>query len=359
MSIEIKLTSDFRELSSFVERLDKEQLKRTAEIAPSIHRIAKIRGRIPEGRDVPDIYFDLVHFEGKHMPPEDFKERLKFLIALESSYYPVASNLAVGSARGMGLYERTPDFIDQAKSLVAKIVWVGWKPELGEKFLDLHKRIMGTLNRFLVLAWRRTNFSIPFGYIETSELDTTVPYHELEAASPRIRPIFRLRNATGHLSLPSIISAISPEGHLGKIATLAVMGYYPDGHGLGAVAKELGVKRERLTACLDEVLEKLAETPETGSIPDKSIKDFVKELQNKGVLKYKSGKNVEITNPRLRLLGREVAANGSDKRERAIISLARKIKNDTFVYDIKDIAERTGSSRQVVRGVINRVAVSS
>ncbi len=297
MSTEFRLTSDFKELGCFVEGLDERQLRMVAEITPSIHRIAKIRGRVPEGKDISDICFDLVHFEEKQISLLELKQRLAFLMALESSYYPVASNLATNCALGTGLYERIPDFVDGAKSLVAKTVWIRWKPESGENFLDLHRKTLGSLKNFLVHVWRKDNASIPFAYIETSELETGVAYNESYTVSCRAKPIYRFRDAASHLSLSSIISAIGQEGHLGKVAILALMGYYPDGHGLGAVAKELGIKRERLIACLDEVLAKLAETSERGNIPDRSIKDLVEELQGQGVVRYKSGKNIETTNP--------------------------------------------------------------
>src|SRR3989344_9466355 len=112
--------------------------------------MARLRGRPPGTCDIPDILYDLHSFQDIYMNTGELRQPLRSLVLSESLYYKLAENLAVKNAKDFGFHERLPDFIDIAKESVTRIVWINWKPEDGENFIDLHKRIIGTLRRHLV-----------------------------------------------------------------------------------------------------------------------------------------------------------------------------------------------------------------
>ena len=358
MSVEFRITSAFQDLTEIAyERNTSEEWRRVFGVKPSIGRIVKLRGRLPAALDIPDILYDLSDFTGVTVHQNELLRNLSKLTELESTYYPLAENLAASTALSCGLYERIPDFIDVAKDLTARVVWIRWRPEKGEDFIDLHRKIVHELRKGLVFAWNRNFYHQPFSYLEPKRLTRSLPYQEVDNSSPQVRPIFRLRTATGHLSLPSIIAGVENARHLEGIATLTIMGYYPDGRGLTGVAKKIGVKTETLSAAIDSASSVLSLTQD-GVRPQRSIRQIVEELIEQPVMRYPSGKNVERTNPRLKLFElREIPLHLSE-REKEIVHLAIQHQKGALTYSSEDIANLVGLSKVVICRIIRKVANS-
>lgn len=356
MSVEFRATSDFRELAQIAEQRNASpEWREVLEIKPSIGRVVKLRGRLPTATDIPDILFDLTDFAGISMSHKELLKHLSKLAEIETTYYPLAENLGARAAISSGLYEKIPDFIDVAKDLTARIVWVRWRPEKGEDFIDLHRKIIHQLKRGLVFGWNRNFSHEPFSYLENYELVRSTPVQEIDNKSPQARPIFRLRAAARHLSLPSVIAGIEKAKPVERIASLALMGYYPDGRGFTEVAKEIGVKRETLSEALDRASDVLIQT-QNGVLPQRGIREIVEDLIETAVMRYPSGKNVQRTNPRLRLFELEEMPTGISAREKEIVFLATQHRNGTLIYSSEDIAGKVGSSKPIVCRVIKRVA---
>ncbi len=357
MSIEFRITSEFGDLSKIAEeRNASPEWRKIFEIKPSIGRIVKLRGKLPTAIDIPDILYDLSDFSGINISPVELLEPLSKLAELEATYYHLAENLGTRAALSCGEYERIPDFIDLAKDLTAWIVWVRWKPHRGEDYIVLHRKIVHQLKQGLILGWSRAFQHRPFSYFEKYELERGTSFQEVENKSPQVKPIFRLRAATNHLALPSIIAGLENVYPLERIASLALMGYYPDGRGLVGVAKEIGVKKETLSAALDRASEILIQT-KNGITPRKSLRRIVEELKQVPIIRYPSGKNVERTNPRLKLFGISKLPENLSSRERKIISFAIRHKEGVLIYSSKDIADKIGASKSMVCRVIKRAAV--
>lgn len=356
MTVEFRVTSQYQDLNEIaLERNASEEWRKALEVKPSIGRIAKLRGRLPTVNDIPDILYDLSDFEGVYMSEDDLLGRLSKLAELEATYYPLAQNLGTNAALSSGQYERIPDFIDVAKDTVARIVWVRWKPQKGEDFIDLHRKIIHGLKRTLLFGWNRSFLLRPFSHIENYELARSTPVHEVDNKSPQVKPIYRLRAAARHLSLPSVIAGIEKARPVERIASLALMGYYPDGRGFIGVAKEIGIKRETLSEALDRAGEVLLDT-QNGEFPQRGIREIVDHLIAEGVKRYPSGKNVERTNPRLKLFELQDIPTGLSTMEKRIVNLAILHKKGVLVYSSDDIAEKVGSSKPVVCRVIKKVA---
>jgi len=356
MSIEFRVTSQYQDLKEIAyERNASDEWREVFEVKPSIGRVIKLRGRLPTAADIPDILYDLSDFAGISITPEALFGHLSKLTGLEVTYYPLAENLGARAALSCGEHERIPDFIDVAKELTARIVWVRWKPEKGQDFIDLHRKIIHQLKKGLVFGWNRNFSHQPFSYLEKHELTKATPVHDVNNNSPQQRPIFRLRATTRHLSLPSVIAGIEKARPVERIASLTLMGYYPDGGGFTGVAEKIGVKRETLSEALDRASDVLVQT-QNGVLPRRGIRKIVEDLIETGVMRYPSGKNVQRTNPRLRLFELGEAPTGLSAREKEIVFLATRHKKGTLIYSSEDIAGKVGSSKPIVCRVIKRVA---
>ena len=358
MSAEFRLTSEFRDLKEIAyERNASTEWRSVFEVKPSIGRIVKLRGRLPTSGDLPDILYDLNDYADISLSREALMGHLSSLIQLEATYYPLAENFGTRTALSLGHYERVPDFIDVAKDLVARIVWSRWKTEKGEDFIVLHKKILHELKRGLVFGWDKNVFYKPFSSQPNHELAQATPFQDLDANSPQPKPIYRLRAAAEHLSLPSIIAGIEKTKTMEQVASLTLLGYYPDGRGFIGVAGQLGIKRKTLTQALDRANDQLLQTPD-GILPQRGIKDIVEDLLQTPVMRYPSGKNVQRTNPRIKLFDLGHLPEGISPFERKIVTLATIHHQGTFSYSSEDIATEVGSSKPIVCRVIKRVASS-
>jgi hypothetical protein len=358
MKAEFRVTSEFRELAEIAEaRNASPEWRGVLEIKPSVNRVVRLRGRSPDARDIADIHYDLADFAQIEMPFAELVGRLSMLTELESTYYPLAENYGTRTALSLGKYVRIPDFIDKAKAEVERIVWFNWKPEKGENFMDLHARVVARLKRHLAHAWGNANGHLPFSFLEADALNHATSYSEIESMSPKMKPQQRLRLATSHLSLPSIVATIDSAPPIEKIASLSLIGYYPDGRGLSGVAQVIGVKRETLSAALDRTLERLVRVRDEMA-PQRGIKQIVEELVNEGVMHYPSGKNVERTNPRLSLLRQIALPEGLSERERDIFIFSKAHSGHTFTYTSGEIAKKLGIGKPLVCRVIKRIARS-
>ncbi len=355
MSVEFRVTSEFSELRRIAyERNNSPEWRSVFEIAPSVRRIVGLRGGAPKGKDIKDIYYDLCQFEQVNISYSDLTNRLEKFVTLEATYYSLAENFAARCALYSGLYERLDDFIDLGKELVSKTVWFRWRPDGGEDFISLHKRVTSSLKRYLLSEWQKSNWCSPFSSVEDYKLTKGMAISERDGkASPRKKPIFRLRGATRHLSLPTIIAVIDEGLMLEKIAPLSLIGYYPNGRGLGEVAKEIGVKRDTLSSALDRTTHRLIATKED-RLPRRSIKEIVEDLLRQKVMSYSSGKRVPWTDPRIGLLKLKKTPQGLSERDSLIISLARRQEEGVFKYSSEEIALMAGCSKVVVCRVIKR-----
>ena len=353
-------TSGYAELIQIAEYRNSDgELNSIRQVTPAIHRMARLRGRPPGTCDIPDILYDLHSFQDIYMNTGELRQPLRSLVLSESLYYKLAENLAVKNAKDFGFHERLPDFIDIAKESVTRIVWINWKPEDGENFIDLHKRIIGTLRRHLVHQWGKGNFAKPYSYFEPHQLDSATLYQNLEESSPPKRPIYRLRESATNLPLPAIIATIEEGSFLEIVASLTTMKYYPSKNGLASVANEIGVKKETLSEALDRTLARMTRIDKNVT-PSKSIANIVEETKNGHVIKYASGKNVEHDNPRVDLIKLSEKSpeswlpNGLSERDKAILSLAVIMNSGTLAHTTEEIALKSGCSAVVVCRVIKK-----
>lgn len=356
MSVEFRVTSEYSDLKEIAYgRNISPEWRAIFEIKPAVGRIVRLRGRLPGRADIPDILYDLADFAEIEISETELQDHLSRLAEVETTYYPLAENLGARAALSCGLYERIPDFIDSAKEQTARIVWSSWKPERGEDFIDLHKRILAGLRKMLVFGWNKSNQHLPFSYVESYRLREAKPFQEQEVVSPAVKPIYRLRRATNHLSLPSVVATVDKAPPIEKIASFALMGYYPDGRDLVGVSEQIGVKRETLSSALDRSIDRLI-AAKNGVIPGRRIQTIVRELIHSGVIRYPSGKNVERTNPRLKLFDSNLPLSFVESGEREIFSLAIAKSGNTLFYSTDQIAQRVGKSKVYVCRVIRRLA---
>lgn len=358
MSVEFRVTSEFRELNKIAEERNvTSEWRGILKIKPSVNRVVRLRGRLPTAKDTTDILYDLSDFANITIAKEELIARLSHLAELECTYYPLAENLGARAALTCGLYERIPDFIDTAKELTAITIWGRWRPEDGEDFIDLHKRILHGLKKSLVFSWNKNFLGRPLSSLESREISQATPYQMIESKSPRAKPIYRLRSATTHLSLPSIVATVDTRTPIEKIASFAVLGYYPNGHGLTGVAKEIGVKKETLSEALDRTISSLIYTRGTYS-PQRPVRIIVNDLLESPIYRYPSGKNVERTNPRLILLVQNTLPDGLSEREKNIFVLATARKGNTLLFTSDRIAQELGMSKVLVCRIIKRLAIN-
>jgi hypothetical protein len=355
---EFPTTSNYRELIDIANQNNESQeLERAKQIAPSVHRIARLRGRIPYGKDIEDIHYDASSFKGLDIDYQETKRSIRTFIIAESLYYKLAENIAIKNAKDFGFYERLDDFIDLGKEMVAKIVWQGWKPENGENYIDLHKRIVGGLRSYLIHQWGRSNFAKPYSYFETDEVEKFTNIQDQSDVSPKKRPLYRIRECTGNLPLTAIIANVENANYLERVAGLATLKYYPSRNGLKSIAEDVGVKKETLSSALDRLLEKMPNT-NSNEIANRSISEIVSQTKGEKILKYPSGKNVEFDSPRIKLSKIHADTNTISltpqfsEREIRIIELASMQDGNFLSYSAKDIASIAGCNTNKVVSVI-------
>lgn len=359
MSVEFRVTSDFRELGEIAEQRNASpEWRGVLEIKPSVNRVVRLRGRPPNRSDIADIYYDLVDFSQLDLSFDELTERLSLLAELESTYYPLAENFGLRAARETDNFTRTPDFIDAGKDLIAYTVWYLWRPERGQDFIALNRIIKAQQNRALKAYWYRSSCYKSFSSVETQELHKAKPLDESDVKPVKSRPRTRLRQATQHLSLPTVIATVDNCDPIEKIATLAVMGYYPDGRGLVSVAKQIRVDRIKLGYALNRAFERLMQTRD-GATPERSIKEIVDGLLRDGKYRYASGSAVKRNSPRHALLRMKSCPQELSELERKIVESAVKRRGNMLLYsNNEEIGQQLGVGKNVVYKVIRKVASS-
>jgi len=359
MSVEFRVTSGFRELAEIAEaRNASPEWRGVLEIKPSVTRIVRLRGRLPGTRDVPDIQYDLRDFGQIDISTEELVGRLSQLVELESTYYPLAENFAVRAAYDTGQYSRIPDFVDAGKDLAARTVWYSWRPEKGDDFITLHRRIKAQLNRALKSFWYESNFNRSFSGVERQELERANIIDETDNPPHRPKPRTRLRQATQHLSLPSVVATLDECEPLEQIASLAVLGYYPDGRGFIGVAKQIGTDRLDLSYALNRSISRLTEAT-NGLVPRRSITEIVQDLVLNGRYRYKSGVAVARTSPRFALIRLKQIPDDLPPLDRKILELAIKRNGNVLVFSNKEeIAKELGIGKEKVFRTVKRLASS-
>jgi hypothetical protein len=354
--IEFQETSKYSELIEIASNRNKEMLDGIRQVAPSVHRVVKLRGRPPAGQDIDDILYDFNDFvSGSNCERGEMVRRLGDFSLIEATYYKLAGNFAYQTAETYGLKYRAGDFIDLAKDAVARIVWNNWKPERGEDFISLHRKIVSVMRHHIIHLWTNRYEGFPFSYIKDNVLDAAKEVNIDDSKSSEEKPLLRFRRATTILPLPSIIARIDYDSSpIEKISALALIGYYPDGRGFTGVATELGVMSKTLSSALDRVIVKFRKSKET--LPKRPIKEIVSELIDGGVMKYSSGKNVEFDSPRLKLLKAKYSLNGLDATEEKILEMTVARNRSVFVYSLDEIAKASGCSFSKASKIINKLA---
>lgn len=352
-----KETSSYNELFEIASSRNTEMLDRVRQVAPSVHRIVKLRGRPPMGKDIDDILYDANDFEGANFSKNDLVEHLGIFSSAEATYYHLAQKSAYVTAGMYGLEHRTDDLIDVAKDVVSGIVWRNWVPEKGQDFIDLHKKIVSALQHNLIHHWAKRFQSCPFSSKEDYVLDQATEINLTDDTSPEEKPIFRFRRATSTLALPTIIARIDNNPlPIEKISALALIGYYPDGKGFTGVASGLGVKKETLSSALDRVIINFRKSDIM--LPDRPIRQIVDELRECAVMKYPSGKNVEFDSPRLKLLRLTDGKVNFGARENLIREMSTARKGSTFIFSLNEIAIACGCNYSNASKSIGKLAAT-
>ena len=221
-------TSRMDEIDDLIHEMNESgEWRRVLDVMGSVHRVGKLRGRITEKIDVPDIVFDLDSFVGERVTNESLFGILRKIVFLETTYYQLAGNFAIRAACQIGT-ERFPDIADISRSIVSQTVWRWWRPENGEDFLDLNRRVISNLSHLILPKWSvASNRDTPFSYLDPLRVErgVAIDYDDQEVKDKI--PIFRLRKAVRHLSLPSIILSIEKCGLIEKLTAFSIMGYYP------------------------------------------------------------------------------------------------------------------------------------
>jgi len=359
MSVEFRVSSEFRELAEIAESRDASpEWRGVLEIKPSVTRIVRLRGRLPQRNDIPDIQYDLRDFGQVDITTDDLVRRLSQLIELESTYYSLAENFAVRAAIDAGEYSRIPDFVDAGKDLVARTVWHTWRPEKGHNFITLHRTVKFQLSRALRSFWYESNFHSSFSGVEIQELDHANNIDYTDKPQHRPKPRTRLRQATQHLSLPSVVATVDECEPLEQIASLTVLGYYPDGRGFKGVAKQIGADRLDLSYALNRSIARLTQAT-NGLVPSRSIAEIVQDLVLNGRYRYKSGVAVARTSPRFALMRITQIPENLPPMDKKILEMAIKRNGNVLVYSNKEeIAKELGIGKEKVFRTVKRLASS-
>lgn len=354
--IEFEETSKYNELVEIASDRNSEMLDGIRQIAPSVHRVVKLRGRPPSGKDIDDILYDFNDFAGeKDCARDEMVRKLGVFSLVEATYYKLATNIAYNTAGIYGLNHRVDDLVDVAKDAVGRTVWNNWRPENGEDFLELNNRVYSSLRYHLIHFWARKYQGYSFSNIKDCVLEKAEEINITDSKSPEEKPIHRFRRATTIIPLPEIIAKIDYDSSpIEKISALALIGYYPDGRGFTGLATELGVKRETLTSALDRVIVKFRQSKET--LPIRPIREIVDELINGGVMRYPSGKNVEFDSPRLKLLKIKYCLYGRNVMESKVLEMAVARNKSVFIYSLDEIARASGCSFSKASKIMNRLA---
>jgi hypothetical protein len=354
--IEFQETSRYSELMEIASSRNSEMLNDIRLIAPSVHRVVKLRGRPPLGNDIDDVLYDFNDFAGGGgCTRNQMVRQLGAFSLVEATYYKLATNIAYNTAGVHGLNHRTDDLVDVAKDAVSRTVWNNWRPERGDDFINLHNRVCTALRYHLIHFWTRRYRGYSFSNTKDYILEKAEEINLTDSNSPEEKPIHRFRRATTFIPLPAIIARIDYDSSpIEKISALTLIGYYPDGRGFTGVASELGVKRETLSSALDRVIIKFRESKET--FPTRPIKEIVDELIDGGVMKYPSGKNVEFDSPRLKLLKAKYCPRGHNTRESKILEMAVARNKSVFTYSLDEIAKASGCSFSQASKIINILA---
>ena len=330
--------------------------RRILDMMGPIHRVGRLRGRMITKMDIPDVLFDLESFVGKNVSGESLDDVLSKITFLETTYYPLASNFAVKVASQTNT-ERLPDIKDFSKGLVADTVWKWWRPENGEDFLDLNRRIIFNLNNLISPKWSfASNRDTPFSYLDPLQVESGIAIDDNDQIVEDKMPIIRLREAVRHLSLPSIIASVERYGFLEALTVLSIMGYYPGVSTFSQLCSRLKISRPTASAAFDRAVGMMLSHSPDGEMPLASLRAILKSVIDRNVLKFFSGRTLRWNDPRVRLAAIREIPGVLNLRQRKILELALVREEEVFKYEPEDRGEMVGCTKSYVHRTIKRAA---
>lgn len=358
MAIEFRETSNMGEIDNIIHEMNGSlEWGGILDMMGPIHRVGRLRGRITTKRDIPDVLFDLESFVGEKVTGESLDDVLRKIAFLETTYYSLAGNFAIKTALQTDI-ERLPDIVDLSKNIVSLTVWKWWRPENGEDFLDLNRRIISNLKNLIFPQWNvASNRDTPFSYLDPFQIErgSAISRNDQEAKD-RI-PISRLREAVGHLSLPSIIASIEKYGPLETLTVFSVMGYCPGVSTFSQLCSRLKISRPTASVAFDRAIEMMLACSSDGRIPSASIRAIFDAAFDRNVLKFSSGRTLRWNDPRINLVARGGIFGVLNSRQKRILELALIREKEGFKYEPEDIGEMVGCTKSYVHRTIKRAAM--
>lgn len=357
MAIEFRETSNMDEIDKLIHEMNRScEWRKILDVMGSIHRVGKLRGRIIDKRDIPDVLFDLESFVGERVTHESLYDILRKIVFLETTYYSLAGNFAVKAAIQTGI-ERLPDIVDLSKNIVSLTVWRWWRPENGEDFLDLNRKIIFNLNNLIFPKWSvASNRDAPFSYLDPFQIERGIAISDNDQKARDKIPIFRLREAVGHLSLPFIIASVERYNPLEVLTVFAVMGYYPGVYTFSQLGSRLKISRSTASIAFDRAVETMSSCSPDGRTPSLSIKTILDSVFDRHVLKFSSGRTLRWNDPRISLTAMGEIPEVLNSKQRRILELAVIRENEGFKYEPEDIRQMVGCTRSYVHRTIKKAA---
>jgi len=354
--IEFQEFSTHREIKSFIQEIElTPEWENVIALRSGIRRLMSIRGRLigEQSHDKGDLLYDATSFQQKDWKTEDVSGLMKILVLTEAAYYKYAENFGRWCARDSGYPERTEDYKDMAKELVAWSVWFRWRPGSDIHYNNLHTSVMGAL-KYLPQAVHKSYLSnSPFSNFFEGIVDTgkKVDYSEGMTEMPE----YRLRRAIGEKPLGEIFASLDKINSRERLSILCVMGYIPEVVNLTQGIRRFKVDPSSFRASFDSGLEKLTEMgyQETS----KEAHEIVDEAVNRGIIRDPNGTVSPINSPRLRLLGIEDTKSNLEGRELDLLQMATELERNVFRYSLSEMGEKLGGlSKTAVSKRIKRIA---
>lgn len=355
--IEFKETSSMDEIDRLIHEMNgSSEWRRISDVMGPIHRIGRLRGKIVNKRDVPDVRFDLESFVGKQVTNESLCDIFGKIAFVEAIYYSLARNFAVKTAFQTGV-GRLSDMVDLSKEIVSLTVWKWWRPENGEDFLDLNRKIIYNLGNLIFPLWSvALSHSTPFSCLDPRQIERgSVIYNNGQKTKAEM-PIFRLREAVRHLSLPSIIMSIDELGLLETLTVFSVLGYYPGVSTFSQLCSRLKISKPTASTAFDRAIEVMSSYSPDKIQPSLSIRDIFDSAIKKNNLKFSSGRTLRWNDPRVNLATRGEIIGILNPRQRRIIELALVREEGGFKYEPGEIGQTVGCTTSYVHRTIKKAA---
>ncbi len=354
--IEFQEFSTRREIKSFIQEIELiPEWENVIALRSGIRRLMSIRGRLigEQPHDKGDLLYDATSFQQKDWKMEDVSGLMKTLILTEAAYYKYAENFGRWCARDSGYPERTEDYKDMAKELVAWSVWFRWKPGSDIHYNNLHSSVMGAL-KFLPQAVHKSYLSnSPFSSFFEGIEDTGRKVDFSEGMTEM--PEYRLRRIIGERPLSEIFAGLEKISFRERLPILCVMGYVTGVANLTQGIRRFKIDPSSFRAFFDSGLKKLTEMNYRET--SKKVYEIVDEAVNGGIIRDPNGTMSPTNSPRLRLLEIEDTKGDLEGQELSLFQMARELEGNVFRYSLGEMGEKLGGlSKIAVSKRIKRIA---